>query len=112
MSRDEPGLMIAAQNGWIIALDKLSGLSSWLSDALCRIATGGGFGTRELWTNTDEVLIDVQRPIVLNSIDDIATRQDLIDRAIIINLDPIPDDKRKPEAEFWQSFNTKRNLPS
>ncbi|HKF95677.1 MAG TPA: hypothetical protein VKB96_14000 [Gammaproteobacteria bacterium] len=100
--RDERDLMIAARNGWIIALDNLSGLSSWLSDALCRIATGGGVSTRELYSDTDEVLIDVQRPIILNGIDDIATRQDLIDRSIIINLEPIPENKRKPEAEFWQ----------
>ena len=99
---DERDLMIAARNGWIIALDNLSGLSSWLSDALCRIATGGGVSTRELYSDTDEVLIDVQRPIILNGIDDIATRQDLIDRSIIINLEPIPENKRKPEAEFWQ----------
>jgi hypothetical protein len=111
MSRDERDLMIAAQNGWIIALDNLSGLSSWLPDALCRIATGGGFGTRELWTNTDEVLIDVQRPIVLNGIDDIATRQGLIDCAIIINLDPIPDDSASQKLSFG-SHSTPRNLPS
>jgi hypothetical protein len=30
----------------------------------------------------------------------ILPRKDLIDRAIIINLNPILDDKRKPEAEF------------
>jgi hypothetical protein len=104
--RDERDLMIAARNGWIIALDNLSGLSSWLSDALCRIATGGGVSTRELYSDTDEVLIDVQRPIILNGIDDIATRQDLIDRSIIINLETIADNKRKPEAEFWRFFNT------
>jgi hypothetical protein len=100
--------MIAAKNGWVVALDNLSGLSPWLSDALCRIATGGGFATRELYSDTDEILIDVQRPIILNGIDDIATRQDLIDRSLIINLEPIPEDKRKPEAEFWQSFNAKK----
>jgi hypothetical protein len=103
--RNEQDLMIAARNGWVIALDNLSGLAPWLSDALCRIGTGGGFATRELYSDTDEVLIDVQRPVILNGIDDIATRQDLIDRSIIINLDVIPADKRRPESEFWQSFD-------
>ena len=103
--RDERDLMIAARNGWVIALDNLSGLQPWLSDGLCRLATGGGFATRELYSDADELLIDVQRPIVLNGIDDIATRQDLIDRAIIVNLEPIPDEKRKPETEFWRAFS-------
>ena len=38
--------MVAANNGWMIALDNLSFVPSWLSDALCRLATGGGFSTR------------------------------------------------------------------
>jgi len=64
--RSEPrnghDLMIAAHNGWLLAFDNVSRLSPWLSDAICRLATGGGFATRELYSDTDEVLIDVQRP--------------------------------------------------
>jgi hypothetical protein len=103
--RKEQDLMIAANNSWFIALDNLSGLSTWLSDSLCQIATGAGFSTRELWSDTDEILIDAQRPIILNGIDDLAARQDLIDRSITINLQPIREDKRKPESEFWPEFN-------
>jgi len=106
--KDERDLMIAGRNGWIIALDNLSGLPSWVSDSLCRIATGGGFATRELYSDADEVLIDIQRPIVLNGIDDIATRQDLIDRALIVNLDPIPESQRVEESRFWAEFNRAR----
>src|SRR5256886_5689169 len=42
---DDRDLMIAATNGWIVALDNLSHLPPWLSDALCRLATGGAFAT-------------------------------------------------------------------
>lgn len=56
--RDAHDLIIAATNGWIIALDNVSHLPVWLSDALCRLATGGGFGTRELHTDAEEVLFD------------------------------------------------------
>jgi hypothetical protein len=44
--RDPRDLMIGAINGWVLALDNLSYISSWLSDGLCRIATVGGFSTR------------------------------------------------------------------
>ncbi len=71
--REERDLLIAAYNSHVIALDNLSGLSPWLSDALCRLATGGGFSTRQLYTDTEEVLIQVQRPILLNGIDDICS---------------------------------------
>lgn len=56
--REPRDLAIAASNGWVIALDNLSYVPDWLSDALCRLSTGGGFSTRALFTNDDEVLFD------------------------------------------------------
>ena len=88
--RSEPrngrDLAIAANNGWVLAYDNLSAISDWLSDAFCRIATGGGFSTRELYSDTDEVLIDAQRPLALNGIAELATRPDLLDRALPLYL--------------------------
>ena len=42
--------MIAANNGHLLAFDNLSGLLAWLSDALCRLASGGSFAVRQLYT--------------------------------------------------------------
>ena len=43
----EPGstrdLMVTAVNGWLLAYDNVSIIRPWLSDGLCRLATGGGF---------------------------------------------------------------------
>jgi hypothetical protein len=39
--RDDRDLIIAASNSWVVALDNLSTVQPWLSDALCRLATGG-----------------------------------------------------------------------
>jgi Domain of unknown function (DUF3854) len=106
--REERDLMIAAKNGWLIALDNLSRIHTWLSDALCRLATGGGFATRELYANDEEVLFDAKRPILLNGIEELATRSDLLERAIVLNLPTIPEHKRKTEARFWQEFEIAR----
>jgi hypothetical protein len=103
-SREEHDLIIAATNGWLIALDNLSHLSAWLSDALCRLATGSGFATRELYTDADETIFAAQRPIVLNGIEEVATRGDLLDRAIPLYLPTIPEEQRKDEQVFWQEF--------
>jgi hypothetical protein len=97
-------LIIAAENAAVIALDNLSRLPPWLSDCLCRLATGGGFGTRELFTDQDEIIFDAQRPVLLNGIEDLCTRGDLLDRAIIVTLDAIPEEKRKTEKELYQAF--------
>jgi hypothetical protein len=106
--RDAHDLVIAANNGWVICLDNLSHLPPWLSDAICRLSTEGGFATRELYSDSDEVLFDAQRPVILNGIEELATRGDLLDRAIIQDLPTIPDDQRKPEAELWADFEKKR----
>ncbi len=106
--RDVQELMIAAINGWVICYDNLSGLPADLSDGLCRLATGGGFSTRELYSDTSEVLLEAQRPAILTGIDAITTRADLADRSLILTLPPIPEAKRKREADFWSSFEAAR----
>jgi hypothetical protein len=93
--RDEHNLYIDAISGWVIALDNLSSIPPWLSDALSRLSTGGGFSTRRLYTDQDQILFSALRPIALNGIGDIVSRPDLLDRALIINLPPIPRDKRR-----------------
>jgi hypothetical protein len=106
--RDERDLVIAATNGWLIALDNLSHLPDWLSDALCRLATGSGFATRELYTDAEEAIFAAQRPIVINGIEEVATRGDLLDRALILYLPTIPEAKRQDEKAFWQAFEQAR----
>src|SRR5262249_27991975 len=69
-----------------------------------RLATGGGFGTRQLYTDQDEQLFDAMRPIILNAIEDIVVRPDLADRSVFLILQNIPDHKRKDETGFWREF--------
>jgi len=104
--RSERDLMISAKNGWVIAYDNLSGIKPTMSDTLCRLSTGGGFSTRGLYTDSDEVIFDAMRPIILNGIDDIANRNDLADRSLIVNLPRIPEEKRKLEQELWEEFKS------
>jgi hypothetical protein len=97
--------MTAAQNGWVIGYDNLSGFPSWLADGLCRLSTGGRFHTRTLYSDDEETIFDAQRPVILNGIDQISSRHDLLDRSIIITLPPIQDQLRRHEGEFWADFN-------
>jgi hypothetical protein len=102
--RDERDVMIGALTSHVVALDNLSGLPAWLSDALCRIATGGGLATRTLYTDLDETLIDVMKPILLTGIDSPATRGDLVDRALVVALPAMADEARGDEAALWQRY--------
>lgn len=108
LPREDRDLFIAASNGHVLTFDNVSGLPAWISDTLCRLATGGGFAVRQLYTDQDEVLFDAARPVILNGIEDIVARPDLADRALFLTLEPIPEERRRPEAELWAEFETER----
>jgi hypothetical protein len=108
LPREDRDLFIAATNGYVLTFDNVSGLPAWISDTICRLATGGGFAVRQLYTDQDEVLFDATRPVVLNGIEDIVTRPDLADRAIFLTLDPIPEERRRPEKALWAAFDKVR----
>jgi hypothetical protein len=100
--------MIAANNGYVLAFDNLSGLPAWLSDALCRLATGGSFAVRQLYTDDEEVLFQAARPLLVNGIEDVISRADLSDRGIFLTLTPIGEQQRRSEAELWREFEIAR----
>jgi hypothetical protein len=90
------------------AYDNISRLPPWLSDGLCRLSTGGAFTTRELYTDAEEVMFEAQRPVLLNGIEDLATRGDLLDRTLVLTLPRIGEDRRRPEADIWREFELAR----
>lgn len=107
--RSPHDLMIGASNGWIVALDNLSNIQPWLSDCLCRLSTGGGFSTRKLYENDEEMIFDAKRPVILNCIEEAVVRADLLDRSLVLNLPRIDPTSRIPERQLEREFD--RELP-
>jgi hypothetical protein len=68
-------------------------------------STGGGHGERRLYTNEEEATFEGRRPVCLNGIEDVATRPDLVDRALMLLLLAIPADKRREEKEIEAKFD-------
>jgi hypothetical protein len=106
--REPRDLAIAANNAWMICLDNVSYIPAWLSDAICRTSTGGGFSIRTLYENDEETIFDGQRPITVNAIEEIGSRSDFLDRAVLIGCPTIPDEMRKTERRFWRQFEKVR----
>ena len=102
LPRDERDLYIAANSSHILSFDNVSFLHDWLSDALCRVATGGGFGTRALYTDDEQRLFQAMRPIIINGITSVVWRPDLVDRSIFVGLQPIKE--RRPRNELMAAF--------
>jgi hypothetical protein len=105
--RDERDLMIAANNCRLLAYDNLSGVSLEISDRLCRLATGAGFGTRTLHTNDEETIFAARRPILVNGISDIHY-PDFLDRNVAIYLRQFSDEGRRDEEKLWADFASAR----
>src|SRR5271155_4809335 len=107
--REVRDLVAAARNSWLVCFDNLSHLPQDLADAACRLATGGGFGGRELYSDYDEAVFDATRPLVFNAIPHLgATRPDFLDRALIIEFQDIRPELRRNESQFWREFEAAR----
>jgi hypothetical protein len=102
--RSEQDLAVAASKRQVLAYDNLSEIGGWLADALCRLATGGGLQKRMLYTDDEQNLIAVCRPVAVTGIPDLTTRGDLADRAIVLVLDRIGKAQRRRESELWAAF--------
>ncbi len=92
-------IFVAAFNNWLVSYENLSGLSAEQQDAFCTLATGGGFASRQLYTNGEEHVMETKRPVVLNGIAVVATRPDLIDRVIHVDMPTIAPEARRDDAD-------------
>lgn len=106
--REERDCWIAASNAGVLAFDNLSSIPTWLSDALCRVASGGGFATRQLHTDDDEILFEAVCPVILTAVGDVIVQSDLADRSIMIELPAIPDSERRNEDGMRRAFHEAR----
>jgi hypothetical protein len=104
LPRSEQDLAIAASKRHVLPYDNLSQIHGSMADALCRLATGGGLQKRMLYTDDEQNLIAVCRPVALTSIPDVSSRADLADREIVLVLDRISKERRRTEEEVWVAF--------
>lgn len=98
-------IMREASHHYILVYDNVDSLSAEISDCLCKISTGIGTSARSLYTNDDDFITCVKRPVSLNGINICSYRPDLLDRSMLIETAPMSNDKRKTESEFWDEFN-------
>jgi hypothetical protein len=98
-------LFVSGGVNHVISVENVSHLPAPLQDALCVVATGGGFARRKLYTDSDESVIQLKRPVVLNGISAAVTQQDLVSRTVTVELPVIRDAqaKDKMESEFEAS---------
>jgi hypothetical protein len=117
--REIRDIVAATRNAHVLAFDNVSKIAGEISDAICCLSTGGGFGGRALYTDNDEAVFTAVRPVMLTSITEVISRPDLLDRAIVISPPPFngstisTDDEaacRQAEKKLFADFERARPL--
>lgn len=104
MPKSTTDLSLVLHNNYLPCIDNIDNISAEKSDILCTAATGGGFSRRKLFTDDEETIYEFKVPVILNGINVVATRPDLLDRSLLLGLERIPEDERKEEREVWLDF--------
>ncbi len=109
LPRDEAALTIAAQGRAANGYDNLSHFTGEIADVLCRAVTGGGMGSRRLYSNDEEVVLDIHISLLWTAITPLTvSRPDLADRTMTIRLNALTDLDYRSERVIWEAFEEMR----
>jgi hypothetical protein len=108
LPKHEDDLMVTAVNNWLVSGDNVSGFDRDMANALCRLATGGGIGKRELYTDGEEYTLDALRPIMVTGLSLVSEQQDLLDRLILIRLPVLDGKDKEQERVILEQFEKAR----
>lgn len=106
--RNDRDIAVAVRNSYVICYQNLSTIPPALADMLCAVATGGGFGVRELYSDGEEALFCGTRPILYDGIPDLADRADFVDRCVHVTLPRVEDGVFMPDEAAAAAFEKDR----
>jgi hypothetical protein len=93
-----------ASHAYLVVLDNQNTIPEWAADTLCRLVTGEADSKRRLYTDDEDVIVELRRAVLLNGINVPTDRGDVLDRSLVVELERIPDGERKTEEELWERF--------
>jgi len=104
ISSSESDLYLSIERNWLTVFDNESSLNSKMSDNLCRAVTGIAISRRKLYTDNDTVSNNVKQCIILNGIENIATKEDLLNRSLIFEVLRKKDSEVVPFRDLMEEF--------
>ncbi|MDF2700737.1 MAG: hypothetical protein K0Q49_2300 [Haloplasmataceae bacterium] len=104
MPKGNEDLAVYLYKNYLSCIDNVDNVPSEKSDLLCVASTGGSYTRRKMYTDDDETILYIKRPVILNGINIVATRPDLLDRSILLELERVPAEERKEDTAIWKEF--------
>ena len=95
-------------NNKFVAFDNTKQQKEAVSDILCGATTGTSLTKRTLYTTFEETILKIKNIIILNGIDIVPNKSDLLERSVLFELKKISPSDRKSESEFWKLFYEKK----
>lgn len=106
MPRGDQNLLVHASGVRVVFIDNSSDISTAEADSLCRLATGGGTSTRQLYSDDSEHTANAVRPTVITCIGTPTGRGDFLDRCVRVTAQPIA--VRRTEEAVLTAFEADR----
>lgn len=88
-----------------LCFDNLGGIRKEMADILCQAVTGGYVVERKLFTNDETVTRGLKTILVLNGLNLLSNKEDLLDRVLIITLERFQSNERISEKELEVKFD-------
>jgi len=110
MPSNESDLKTLLGNSYVVCFDNTAALSARFSNILCAAITGSKEAKRRLYSDSDQVILDLHNMVVLNGIGIVPYKSDLSERSLLFELQKIEAKNRKTDAQFWADFHRDRPL--
>lgn len=86
MSKKVEDVAVRLSHSLLAVFDNLSQISEGISDLLCVGVTGGTYPKRKLFTDNEEIYLQLKAMIIMNGVNVVAEKSDLLDRSLVIEL--------------------------
>ena len=91
-------------NSFVACFDNTAAMKDSYSNILCAAITGTREAKRKLYTDSDQVILNLHNIVILNGIDIVPYKSDLAERSLLFELRTISSKKRLPDSDYWSRF--------
>lgn len=91
-------------NSFVACFDNTASMKESYSNILCAAITGTKEAKRKLYTDCDQIILNLHNIVILNGIDIVPYKSDLAERSLLFELQKIDKKNRMTDSDYWSRF--------